>query len=264
MAETHKQTLSREQLDNGVIPSNTVLVEMTYTTEGIKSKGGIIIGFNTDWEFEDETDSHAGNLAEIYAKVYRCPPKLYYERGDSLSMPWDTDMELQVGDIVFFNAIESRNSVEIVCEGKTYKLLPYQDLYCAKRLVTHKTPSDVLWEYKITGRVNLTEYEVIMLNGYVLLERVYLENVSPLAVSKDAGIDKTRGIIRYVGSSPKEYQRKEYSDIKDLEVGDMVLFAPNSPLFLLERTTALSTFDGDNLYWCVHRRRISMVLSKNN
>lgn len=254
MAETFQQTLSKEQLDNGVIPSNTVLVEMTYTTEGIKSKGGIIIGFNTDWEFEDETDSHAGNLAEIYAKVYRCPPRLYYERGDSLSMPWDTDMELQVGDTVFFNAIESRNSVEIICEGKTYKLLPYQDLYCAKRL-------GKIWR-GVGGAT--AEYEVIMLNGYVLLERVYLENVSPLAVSKDAGIDKTRGIIRYVGSSPKEYQRKEYSDIKDLDVGDMVLFAPNSPLFLLERTTALSTFDGDNLYWCVHRRRISMVLSKNN
>ena len=254
MAETFQQTLTRQQLDNGVIPSNTVLVEMTYTTEGIKSKGGIIIGFNTDWEFEDETDSHAGNLAEIYAKVYRCPPKLYYERGDSLSMPWDCNMELQVGDTVFFNAIESRNSVEIVCEGKTYKLLPYQDLYCAKRL-------GKIWR-GIGGAT--AETEVIMLNGYVLLERVYLENVSPLAVSKDAGLDKTRGIIRYVGSSPKEYQRKEYSDIKDLEVGDMVLFAPNSPLFLLERTTALSTFDGDNLYWCVHRRRISMVLSKGN
>jgi hypothetical protein len=233
---------------------------MTYTTEGIKSKGGIIIGFNTDWEFEDETDSHAGNLAEIYAKVYRCPPKLYYERGDSLSMPWDCNMELQVGDTVFFNAIESRNSVEIVCEGKTYKLLPYQDLYCAKRTLWIK-------KYDIGLGCDIERWngtEVIMLNGYVLLERVYLENVSPLAVSKDAGLDKTRGIIRYVGSSPKEYQRKEYSDIKDLEVGDMVLFAPNSPLFLLERTTALSTFDGDNLYWCVHRRRISMVLSKNN
>ena len=263
MAETFQQTLTRQQLDNGVIPSNTVLVEMTYTTEGIKSKGGIIIGFNTDWEFEDETDSHAGNLAEIYAKVYRCPPKLYYERGDSLSMPWDCNMELQVGDTVFFNAIESRNSVEIVCEGKTYKLLPYQDLYCAKRQVvpTHK---EIFNDLVIFGELPPPEYEVIMLNGYVLLERVYLENVSPLAVSKDAGLDKTRGIIRYVGSSPKEYQRKEYSDIKDLEVGDMVLFAPNSPLFLLERTTALSTFDGDNLYWCVHRRRISMVLSKRN
>lgn len=259
MAETFQQTLTRQQLDNGVIPSNTVLVEMTYTTEGIKSKGGIIIGFNTDWEFEDETDSHAGNLAEIYAKVYRCPPKLYYERGDSLSMPWDCNMELQVGDTVFFNAIESRNSVEIVCEGKTYKLLPYQDLYCAKRY--HEKQS---FDSKTFLMGTDPWWEVIMLNGYVLLERVYLENVSPLAVSKDAGLDKTRGIIRYVGISPKEYQRKEYSDIKDLEVGDMVLFAPNSPLFLLERTTALSTFDGDNLYWCVHRRRISMVLSKNN
>jgi len=241
MAETHRQTLTREQLDNGVIPSNTVLVEMTYTTEGIKSKGGIVIGFNRDVEYDDESDSHAANLAEIYATVYKCPPKLYYKRGDSLSMPWDCNMELQVGDTVFFNGMESSNAVEILCEGITYKLIPYQDIYCAKRGT-----------------------EVIMLNGYVLLERVFLENKSELAVSKQGEVDKTRGIVRYVGRPPKEYQRKEYCDIKDLEVGDMVLLAPNAPLFLLERTTALSTFDGDNLYWVTQRRRISMVLSKNN
>lgn len=241
MAETHKQTLSREQLDNGIIPSNTILVEMTYTTEGIKSKGGILMGFNRDLEYEDESDSHAANLAEIYAKVYKCPQKLYFKRGDNLSMQWDVDMELQVGDIVFFNGMESSNAVEILCEGTTYKLIPYQDIYCAKRGT-----------------------EVIMPNGYVLLEQVFTENTSPLAVDKKGEVDKTKGIIRYVGCPPKAYQRKEYCDIKDLEVGDMVLLAPNAPLFLLERTKALSTFDGDNLYWVVQRRRISMVLSKNN
>jgi len=254
MAETFQQTLTRQQLDNGVIPSNTVLVEMTYTTEGIKSKGGIVIGFNRDVEYDDESDSHAANLAEIYATVYKCPPKLYYKRGDNLSMQWDVDMELQKGDIVFFNGMESSNAVEIICEGTIYKLIPYQDIYCAKRL-------GKIWR-GIGGAT--AEYEVIMLNGYVLLEQVYLENKSELAVSKQGEVDKTRGIVRYVGRPPKEYQRKEYCDIKDLEIGDMVLLAPNAPLFLLERTKALSTFDGDKLYWVTQRRRISMVLSKGN
>lgn len=263
MAETFQQTLTRQQLDNGVIPSNTVLVEMTYTTEGIRSKGGIIIGFNRDVEYDDESDSHAANLAEIYATVYKCPPKLYYKRGDNLSMPWDVDMELQVGDRVWFNGLESSNAVEVVCEGTTYKLIPYQDIYCAKRS-TMENLRDFFCDLVVFNEGTLKREEVIMPNGYVLLERVFLENKSKLAVSKQGEVDKTRGIIRFIGRPPKEYQRKEYCDIKDLEVGDMVLLAPNAPLFLLERTTALSTFDGDNLYWVTQRRRISMVLSKNN
>lgn len=239
MAETFKQILTREQLTNGIIPSNTVMVEMIYSCEGMTTKGGVLIGFNTDLEFDDETDSHAANLTEVYGKVYRCPLKLYYDRKDTLSMPWDCNMDLQVGDTVFFNIIESKNSVEIVCEDKIYKLLPYQDLYCAK-----------------------LAKDIIMLNGYVLLEPIYNKVESRFAINQEGEIDKTRGIVRYIGTPNREYQRKEYIDFVDLQVGDEVLLSVGTPMFFLERKNFLATLEGDKLFWVVQRRRIAMVLKR--
>jgi hypothetical protein len=240
MAETYKQTLTKKQLAEGRIPQNHVLLEMTYTTEGIKSKGGVIIGVGRDLEYEDETTTHAADLTEIWGIVAKLPDELYYKRDDPNSMPWDCDMELQVGDIVWFNTIESRNAVEIVCEGKLYKIIPWQDCYCAKR-----------------GK------EVIMLNGYVLCEQVYTYNDSPLALKNETE-DKTRGIVRYIGKCNREYQNQNYIDFQDLRVGDEVLYNPNTPLFKLERTTALSTFNGNKLYNVVQRRRIAMVLKRES
>lgn len=241
MAETFKQILTREQLDNGIIPSNTVMVEMVHTMEGFKTKTGVIVGFNTDVEYDDESDSHAANMTEVYGKVYRCPQLYYNTKDHSCSMPWDCDMELQKDDIVFFNIIESKNAVEIECEGITYKLIPYRDLYCAKRAK-----------------------EIIMLNGYVLLEQIYKINDSEFAVSKEGEVDKTRGIVRYVGEPNREYLRKEYVDFKDLSVGDEVLLSPGTPMILLERKKFSATLEDDKLFWVVQRRRIALILSKDN
>jgi len=106
--------------------------------------------------------------------------------------------------------------------------------------------------------------KTVMLNGYVLLEPLYKENKSSLAIDKKGEIDKTRGIVRFVGKPNKEYLRDNYVDFVNLEVGDEVLLAPNTALWLLERKKYLSSFDGENLYWVVQRRRIAFVLSKGN
>jgi hypothetical protein len=259
MAETYRQRLSRKELDEGVIPQNAVLLEMTHSSEGIKSKGGIIVGYNLDDEYPEEDTSHAADLAEIYAKVYKLPEKLTYTE-DGLGMSWDCDMELEIGDIVWFNTIESLNAVEILCEDKIFKLIPYQDIYCSKRLY--------MWGTQLNGRTLRQEkvkmYKVIMLNGYVLCEPLYLKNTSPLAVSEKGEEDKTRGIVRYIGKPNRSYLNPNYVDFQDLEVGDEVIFNPNTPLFSLERKSYLAQFDGNNLYNCVQRRRIALVLSKGN
>ena len=250
MAETHRQNLTRKQLEEGRIPNNYVLLEMMHSSEGIKSKGGIIVGVLLDEDYDDETTTHAADLTEVYGKVYKLPEKLTYAEN---GMQWDCDMDLQVSDIVFFNVIESKNAVEIVCEDKLYKLIPYQDCYCAKRL-------GKIWR----GYGGATgEDVVVMLNGYVLCKPTYVQTDSPLAV-EDKKEDKTRGIIRFVGKPNRSYLNPNYVDFVDLHIGDLVLFNPNTPLFPLERKSALAQFDGNNLYNVVQRRRIAMVLSKNN
>ena len=86
-----------------------------------------------------------------------------------------------------------------------------------------------------------------MLNGYCLLKPIFTKSDSPLAIEKETE-DKSRGIVAYVGKPNKQYQRDEYQDMVDLQVGDEVLYNPNTPLFRLERLSALAQFDGNNLY----------------
>jgi len=211
---------------------------MTYSCEGIKSKGGVIIGVNIDDEYEDENTTHRADFTEVYAQVFRVPDKLYYNREDQHSMAWDCDMELEIGDMVWFNTMESFNAVEIECEDEFYRLIPYSDIYVAKR-----------------------KQKVIVLNGYVLCEPIFTSIEHRLAIENKKE-DKSRGIVRFVGKSNREYQRPEYVDFVDLQVGDEVLFNPNTPLFPLERKSYLAHFDGNNLYNVVQRRRVAMVLKR--
>jgi co-chaperonin GroES (HSP10) len=217
---------------------------MTHSSLGIKTKGGVLIGFDINTTFADEENSWPADLAEVYAKVYKLPDKLYYNKEDTHGMSWDCDLDLDIGDFVWFNTIESYNSVEIECEDKIYKLIPYSDIYVRRK----------------QGLLG----EVECLNGYVLLRPVYKVNTSALAVSKQGEEDKTRGVVKFLGKPNREYSRPEYVDFKELSAGDMVLFNPNTAVFRLERKAYLARFDNDNIYNVVQRRRISMVLSKGN
>ena len=213
---------------------------MMHSSEGIKSKGGVIIGVLLDEDYDDETTTHAADLTEVYGRVYKLPEKLTYAED---GMQWDCDMDLQVGDCVWINTIESKNSVEIVCENNLYKLIPFSDIYVRRK-------------GGMTG-------DAECLNGYVLCEPTFIQTDSPLAI-EDRKEDKTRGIIRFVGKPNRSYLNPNYTDFVDLHVGDLVLYNPNTPLFPLERRSALAQFDGNNLYNVCQRRRIALVLSKNN
>ena len=243
MAELLTTKVSRKELDNGIIPQNFILCLIDYDNENLKTKSGLLIGFNKDVNYStgepDDTSSRPADLAEVSCIVYKLPTKLYFDPDDhNNSMPWDCDMDLQVGDIVWTNIIEALNAVGMECEGKIYKLLPYQDLYCAKR-----------------------DNEVIMLNGYVLCEQIYKESLSVLDVTTQDQIDTTTGIVAYLGKQNRRYLNNELSDFEDLKVGDVVLFDKKYKPFLLERQKYASKFSQDKLYWVVQRRRVVAKLS---
>ena len=244
--------ISKEELDSSSIVYNHILVRMPYTHEGVKSKAGVVMGFNLDTTYADKTDSHTANLAEVWGEVYRVPERLFYDPDDPNTMDWDTDMELQVGDIVWFDIMESKNSSEIVCNGEIYKSIPYQHCYVAKR--------ELWWDEHQNNRYT----KIIPLNGYVLCQPITLKKISELDHLSEQKIDKTKGIVRFVGNPPKAYIRDEYSHIEDLQVGDEVLFDKDVPMIYLERRKELATFDGDNLYWVIPRRRIALILNREN
>lgn len=246
--------LSKEELDRAKIPLNHILVKMLHTSEGIKTKGGITIGFNLETVYAEGDNSWCADLAECYAETYKVPDNLFYDPDDPNTMDIDTDMELQVGDMVWFSILESKNSPEVICDGELYKSLPYADCYVAKRIIKEEPP--------ITGRIGSTFTFRLPLNGYVLCEPCYESKLSDLDTLSEKKADMTRGVIKFIGTPPKGYIREEYTHIDDLRVEDEVLFDPRTALFYLERSKSLAKFDGDNQYWCVPRRRIVTVLNR--
>ena len=247
--------ISKEELDNSAITYNHILVRMPYTHEGVRSKAGVVMGFNLDTTYADKTDSHTANLAEVWGEVYRVPERLFYDPDDPKTMDWDTDMELQTGDLVWFDIMESKNSSEIICDGEIYKSIPYQHCYVARRDVALERNMNAPLHYDIIA-------DVIPLNGYVLCQPIVQEKLSDYDFLSEQKVDKTKAIIKFIGEPPKAYIRDEYSHIEDLQVGDEVLLDKDIPMIYLERRKELATFDGDNLYWVVPRRRIAMVLNR--
>jgi len=262
--------LTKEELERAEIPMNHVLIKMVFQAEGATTKSGVIIGFNEDDVYAEGDDSHSANLAEVYGIVEKVPQELYFNPDDPKSMDWETDMELEVGDMVWYSVLEAKNSVQLICDGVLYKSVPYSDVYVARRELDDLTDCPAMQGLdmskigkKITQK-ELLQLETICLNGYVLCSPVYFDKISPLDAISDTQIDMTRGKVAFVGKPVKTYKNASYSHIDDLRVGDEVLFDKNAPLFYLERSKQLATFDGDNQYWVVARRRIALVLKREN
>lgn len=251
--------LSREELLRAEIPTNHVLVRVIWRAEGAKTKGGITIGFNEDINFSEDESFWSSDLAEIRGEVVKTPKSLYFNPEDkNKSMPWETDMELQVGDAVFYSTLEAKNSVQVLCEGQVYKSIPYSDIFVAKRTITQENVQDsrlhIGWDVAFTY--------IIPLNGIALLKPLPMPQISPLDAISGTQIDKSRGIIAFIGKAPKSYLHASHSHIDDLRVGDEVLFDKNAPIFYLERLGSIATFDGNNQYWVCQRRRIAMILNR--
>jgi hypothetical protein len=254
MAELLKQTVSKRELDEGIIPINMVLCEQYYSNEGLTTKSGIIIGVNKELIYADpdnldDDSTHAADLAEVSMIVYKTPQKLYFNTEDrEKSMPWLTDMALEKGWEIWTNTIDSLNAVTLVCDGKTYKLISYSDIYCAR--------------YRITLTKIMFAIKVRMLNGYVLVTLKNKESLSGFDVISEECLDKTKGVISYIGNPVKEYLNPDYSHIEDLRTGDTVLFNPKAGIWALERQKYASRFDDKQIYYVVHRKDINAVLSR--
>lgn len=244
--------ITREELDRAEIPMNHVLVQITRHAEGLKTHAGIQIGFNEDVVYAEGDDSHSANLAEIFGIVTKVPDSLFFDPTDSKSLDWDTDMELGEGDLVWFSLVEAKNSVQVLCEGIIYKSVPYSDIYCYSREIWVDKWSDPP-KKKIVKRT---------INGYVLCEPCFKAKTSDLDHFSSQQEDKTRGVIKFIGSPVNAFLRPEYSQIGDLQIGDEVLFDNKTPLFYLERLGYTGVFDNGKKYYVVHRRRIVAILNR--
>jgi hypothetical protein len=154
--------------------------------------------------------------AKTAGEVIAVPDKLHYDTDATSynSIDWDTDMELQVGDVVIYNYLAVKNSLhmghfidkDIIC-------IPYDKIYVAIR-----------------------NQNVIPINGVILVEPEE-EFIGTFLHVPDNAVTNSKqvGKVVYAGTPVRGY-RKEYiysghtSPDKAVNVGDRIIFNWNDAI----------------------------------
>jgi hypothetical protein len=105
--ERYRIKLSQEEFEESKIPSNHVAIELLRVEKDATTKGGVYMGFLETTTWEDERESHPADVASVVGRVVKVPQKLYYNEDDPHnSMPWETDMQLEIGMVIFFSLLQ--------------------------------------------------------------------------------------------------------------------------------------------------------------
>ena len=215
MGSRTQQKIDREVLDQMVLSgySNMVLIKVPKFKEERKTKSGIILDINPHVQYLDGEGSHMADLERVVGVVERVPPFL---TPDGDVMAWETPIDLEVGDSVYFDYMDSINSTSFVCDEDEYRLIPYSSCYVA-----------------IRGE------EMICLNGYCLFEDIH-EKKHRLSTSET--LVELRGKV-YQVATPVVYSNTIYTDDIEIKVGDTVTFRKQFSRVYLERQKHLQTLD---------------------
>ncbi len=220
-----------------------VIIEITERTEDKKTKGGLMVGHNADDVYAEGDSSHKADVAEVWGTIMAVPTDLHYHRS-RLDTPWDTDVEVQIGDTVWFDYFGSVNCTVLMAGERMFYMISYYDLYVAKRGDT-----------------------IIPLNGYCLCEPLEVDNPSKFAINIGDDHRKDRTRVKYLGKPNKSYLKNDrdygtYNNDKiDVKSGDIVILRKDCPLYYLERVDMIATFS-DSPYYVIQRRRFEMVVNK--
>jgi len=215
--------------------NNFVLIKTIADVEKLKTPSGIYL-VSPNAKIWDEA-RHANRIGLVVST----PDILTYKsKTNKYAMDWDTDMELKVGDVVWYSYFDDLNCQWYICEGEEYKLIPYGNCYVAKR------------EYR-------GDVDTICLNGYILCEDVYAKPVSDLQVKTK--IDNRLGKVAYVGNRNKEYKIYKYNDCADVNVGDIIIKRDKRVRILLE-DEYYASFDDKKIFWVIQRKDIMGIMSQ--
>jgi co-chaperonin GroES (HSP10) len=190
---------------------NKVIVELDPENSLIETKSGFKLQIDTSYEPEKHV-VRMGTVKEV-------PEKILFSKSDRNIMPWDTDMELKVGDrvIMYYLAVINCISPEkrwfYVENGKIIIFITYNNIYAAIR-----------------------DGEIIPINGYVLVEPMEdPEWVSMQERIKQGGLlvpdmrklsnkNVVYGKIAYLASPIRTYYDEHKSDENiNVKVGDEIV-----------------------------------------
>lgn len=229
MAQQHRYKFTKEQVDSVdlVRNSNKVLIKIEERNVDKRTDSGIYLISPTD------TDYNPAVHSDRYGIVYTVPPSLRFD-GSPLSMTWETQMELEVGDEVWFDYLNSENCVVLECDdGNDYKMIDYENIYLARK-----------------------DGELFPLNGYCLFSDYHIKAKSKFDPS-DGKVDPRYGYVEHLAAFNTAYQTKMFSDHIDIQVGEKVMFGARSHAYYIEEERYKVL---DKMYRPVQRRNVVAVM----
>lgn len=237
--------ISNDEFSKMRLINNSVAIEITHRNSEDKTKSGLIIvqdpAMFVAHSIESAENYNTSQHLDRWGVVAKLPERLVYARHNRMfGMDWDTDIEIQVGDLVWADYYNLHHCPIFKTEDKEYWIISYDCLIVAKR-----------WKYTfIEGYDPVTfkpksrkeEYNIIPLNGYCLFEQVN-EGLQSKFLELPKEINKSKGIVKYTGSRNREYTKtwnsKEQMNIPskwfdDVEInpGDEVVFRTQSECLL--------------------------------
>jgi hypothetical protein len=222
-----RQRIDLPSIENYHPYSGMVLVK-PISKENATTKAGIIVGFNTSTQYGEGAESHVADLTSTEGTVIALP---LHQETEGYEIP----NELEVGDHVWWSYRGTTLGVEIIVGKELYLLVEYFYMMAAKR-----------------------DEEIIILNGFVLVEEIQQRRSD--VIQTISSVDKTRGIVRYMGQKRIYPDGSGFTDEIDIEIGDLVLIRKGSADIKTERQKYLSTFS-DIPYRRLRRRDIIAVIN---
>ena len=185
---------------DGFLLNNFVLIEVEdFVYEELKMKSGLNL-------WVDNTEQTHQYVVR-HGTVVKLPDKFNFWDTDKRGLQWKTDMDVKIGDLVWFYAITSHSSEKLIYEGRKFILVNYEDLYLAKR-----------------GN------DIICLNGNVLLKPVY-KTVKALDYEKKE-LDTTKAVVYKSGKINRKYKDEKLQDDPFIKEGMTVLLGGMAVRFL--------------------------------
>ena len=258
--------------------NNYVLLKIKQDPSKLQFKNGQSLFVDTSFAKE----KHSAVICE----VVKTPEKLIFGFSDEKnkfgnyiqkpnSMDWETEIEVRPGDEVIIHYMgyvtafnDEPKHFEI--DGQEYFFCQYNYIYLTKRRWTENEEKE-FWELNhdqtdipkefceennivIDGKAI---YNVVMCNGYTLVQPVERQYESSLIIIPDSlkkESNKKKVRVCYNGSNNKRYISDFYVDA-DVKAGDIVIVDKNTDVPLEYN----ETFNGKEKYWRIQKCLIQAI-----